>query len=81
MWQRAVWRDVVEDVGTEQKAKLSIILICSVTVIHTGAGRVTHMEDKCPTFIFWCWRRRFKEEMHHYSALSPIGFRLNFEEL
>lgn len=52
MWQRAVWRDVVEDVGTEQKGKLSIILICSVTVIHMGEGRVTDVGDKCPTFIF-----------------------------
>lgn len=52
MWQRAVWRDAVEDVGTEQKGKLSIILICSVTVIHTGPGGVTDVGDKCPTFIF-----------------------------
>lgn len=51
MWQRAVWLDVVQDVGTEQKGKLSIILICSVTVIHTGVGRMMDVGDKCPTFI------------------------------
>lgn len=55
------------------RGKLSIILICSATAIHTGAERVTDVGDKWPTFIFWCRQRSFKERMHHYSAPSPSG--------